>query len=130
LIRRMGDSLHGLEVRSDAIAIAVGFAVALSTVYLVEAVVTSMVAPLISIFIGSFEGKTFTFHGSEFRYGMLVLALISFALVLVAAWLLLRSMSRGSREPGGAEAARPCPECVTPISFAAKRCPHCTAVIS
>jgi large conductance mechanosensitive channel len=130
MIQRLGDSFKGLEARSDAIALAVGVAVALSTVYLVEAVVTSMVAPLISIFIGSFESKTFTFHGSEFRYGMLVLALISFALVLAAAWLFLRSMSRGSREPGGVEGVRPCPECVTPISPAAKRCPHCTAVIS
>jgi large conductance mechanosensitive channel len=130
LIKRLADSLSGLMVRGDAIAISVGFAVALSAVYLVEAIVTSMVAPLISIFINSFESKTFTFHGSEFRYGMLVLAMISFALVLAAAWLLLRSLSRGSREPGDAEGARPCPECVTPISVAAKRCPHCTAVIS
>lgn len=129
MIKRLGDSFRGLTARSDAIAIAVGFAVALSTVYLVEAVVTSLVAPLISIFIDSFESKTFVFHGAEFRYGMLVLALISFALVLAAAWFLLRSASRESRE-SGAEGTRSCPECVTPISVAAKRCPHCTAAIS
>ncbi len=128
VIKRLASSFSGLAARGDAVAIAAGFAVALSTVYLVEAVVTSMVAPLISIFISSFESKTFTFHGSEFRYGMLVLALISFALVLAAAWFLLKSASRGSRE-SGAEETRSCPECVTPISVAAKRCPHCTAVV-
>lgn len=128
MIKRLGDSFSGLTVRGDAMAIAAGFAVALATVYLVEAVVTSVVAPLISIFIDSFEGKAFTFHGSEFRYGMLVLALISFALVLAAAWFFLQRASHVSRELG-AEGTRPCPECVTPISVAAKRCPHCTAVV-
>lgn len=129
MIRKLGDSFSGLTMRGDAMAIAAGFAVALSIVFFVEAVVTSVVAPLISIFISSFESKSFTFHGGEFRYGMLVLALISFALVLVAAWFLLRIASRGSRE-SGAEGTRSCPECVTPISVAAKRCPHCTAVVA
>ena len=129
MIKRLGDSFSGLTTRGDAIAIAAGFAVALSTVYLVGAVVTSVAAPLISIFIDSFESKSFTVHGSEFRYGALVLALISFALVLAAAWFLLRIASRGSHE-SDAEGTRSCPECVTPISAAAKRCPHCTAVVS
>lgn len=129
VIKRLASSFSELTARSDAIAIAAGFAVALSIVYLVEAVVTSVVAPLISIFISSFESKAFTFHGGEFRYGMLVLALISFTLVLAAAWLLLKGASRGSRE-SGTEGTRSCPECVTPISVAAKRCPHCTAVVA
>jgi flagellar biogenesis protein FliO len=100
LIKRLGDSFSGLTARNDAIAIAAGFAVALSTVYLVEAVVTSLVVPL-----------------------------ISFALVLAAAWFLLRIASREFRD-SGADGTRSCPECVTPISVAAKRCPHCTAVVS
>lgn len=129
LIKGLANSVNGLTARGDAIAIAAGFAVALSVVYLVEAVVTSVVAPFISIFIDSFESKAFNFHGGEFRYGMLVLALISFALVLGAMWLLLRIPSRGYGHVG-AEETRPCPECVTPISAAARRCPHCTAVVS
>lgn len=87
-----------LAQRNDAVAIAVGVAVALSTVYLVEAVVTSMIAPLISIFISSFESQTFEIHGSEFRYGMLVLALLSFGFVLAVAWALLRIAPRERRE--------------------------------
>jgi large-conductance mechanosensitive channel len=90
--------VRGLAQRNDAVAIAVGVAVALSTVYLVEAVVTSMIAPLISIFIHSFESQTFMINGSEFRYGTLVLALISFGLVLAVAWALLRVAPRERRE--------------------------------
>lgn len=129
MIKRLGNSFSGLTVRGDAMAVAAGFAMALASVYLVEAIVTSVVAPLISIFFDSFESKTFFFHGAEFRYGMLVLALISFALVLAAAWFLLRVASRGFRE-SDADGTRSCPECVTPISIAAKRCPHCTAIVS
>jgi large conductance mechanosensitive channel len=119
-------------LRSDLITIVVGLVMALATFYLVEAVVAALVGPLIAIFVGrsDFGSNAFTISGSDFRYGAVVEAAITFVLAAVAVYLLLVVPYR--RYQGGKGVATRtgvCPECTSSISVAAKRCPHCTAVV-
>ncbi|HEU4736169.1 MAG TPA: MscL family protein [Solirubrobacterales bacterium] len=120
--------------RSDLITIAAGLLMALAVFALAQAVVAGLIAPLIAIFFGDdlfFSASAFTIHGSEFRYGVVIEAVLTFALAAAAVYFLLVS-PRGHRWATAevAEKARACPECTSSISVAAKRCPHCTAVLS
>ena len=123
--------LKEVILRSDAIAVAAGLVMAFATFYLVQAVVAYVIAPLIAVFVGDpvFEANSFSIGGSEFRYGAVIEAVITFALAATVVYLVLVPYRRHRGEPGVAAKLRACPECTTSISVAAKRCPYCTAVV-
>jgi large conductance mechanosensitive channel len=124
--------LKEFALRSDLIAVAAGLVIALATFYLVQAIVAGLMAPVIAIFIGNstFSFSSFTVGGSEFRYGVVIEAAITFVLALAAIYFLLVVPYRRFQAPNGvAVPMRACPECISPISAVAKRCPHCTAVV-
>jgi large conductance mechanosensitive channel len=119
-------------LRSDLVTVAVGLAMAFATFYLVQAVVAYLIAPLISVFVGDpvFEVNAFRVDSSEFRYGAVIEAAITFVLVAAAVYFLLVVPYRRYQSRNGvAENTRACPECTSPISVVAKRCPYCTAVV-
>lgn len=127
--------LKGLKqsmLRSDLATVAAGLLLALATLFLLQAVVAYLIAPLISVFVGSspFELNAFTIDTSEFRYGAVIESAITFALAAAAAYLLVAGRYRRHLGPKGPAAdTRACPECTSSISAAAKRCPYCTAVL-
>ena len=118
--------------RSDTITVAGGLLMALAAFTLIQAVVGYLIAPLISVFVGDpiFAINSFTIHGSEFRYGAVIEAAITFALVLVAAYFVLVVPYRSRQGEDDGAGRRACPECTSSISVAAKRCPHCTAILA
>jgi large conductance mechanosensitive channel len=64
------------------------------------------------------------------NYGVFIMAVISFLIVALAVFFLIRAINRLRREEEVAPEApteRPCPFCATPISLKAVRCPHCTS---
>ncbi|WP_456267323.1 large conductance mechanosensitive channel protein MscL [Kushneria sp. AK178] len=71
------------------------------------------------------------------NYGIFLNALISFTLVAMVCFLLIRNIHRirelGARReeavPATTPTVRNCPYCVTPISVQATRCPSCTSVL-
>lgn len=73
------------------------------------------------------------------NYGIFLNAMISFTLVAMVCFILIRNIHRlrelGARKdepseaPAAAPTARNCPYCITPISVDATRCPSCTSVL-
>jgi large conductance mechanosensitive channel len=118
-------------LRRDLITVAAGLVMALATFYLFQAVVSYMIAPLISVFVGDpiFEANSFHIGGGEFRYGIVIEAAITFVLVTAVVYFFLEPYRRHWGGDGVAVDTRECPECTSPIPVAAKRCPHCTAVV-
>lgn len=64
-------------------------------------------------------------------YGLFINAVISFLLVALAMFLLIRAINRLQAEKPAEEPAAPaakdCPFCLSSIPLAATRCPHCTS---
>jgi large conductance mechanosensitive channel len=119
-------------VRSDLLTVAVALVIALATFTLVQAIVAYLIAPLISVFVGSdaLELNAFTVNGSEFRYGAVIQAAITFALALAMIYFLVVVPCRSYQgRKGVPPKTRLCPECISSISAVAKRCPNCTAVV-
>jgi large conductance mechanosensitive channel len=66
------------------------------------------------------------------NYGLFINAIISFLIVALAMFLLIRAINRLQDEgdvpaPELAPTTKDCPFCFTSIPLQAKRCPHCTS---
>jgi large conductance mechanosensitive channel len=103
------------------------------------AVVTAMVKDLLTPLIAAIGGKPdfsaiqFEVNGSKFLIGDFVNAIISFILIGTAVYLFVVSpmnaltarMNRGDAPPD--PTTKQCPECLSDVPIAARRCAHCTS---
>lgn len=123
MLRRLDDL-----ARSDLITVAIGLLIALATFELVRAMVESLILPVIFLIFGQseFPFLSFRIDNAEFPYGFVLSAAIAFVFVC----LLVIPLWKAHRRYDGASGSRDCPECLTPIPSAAKRCPECTAVVT
>ena len=65
-----------------------------------------------------------------FNYGVFINTLISFVLVAIAVFMVIKTvnkMKRKKEEPAVEPITKDCPFCVTAIPIKATRCPHCTS---
>jgi large conductance mechanosensitive channel len=93
--------------------------------------------PLIAAIGGEpdFSALSFTINESEFRYGDFINALIAFLVVATVLFFFVIKpvnalLSRLRTEPPVAEVTHQCPECLSEIPLAAKRCAFCTTQVA
>ena len=123
-------------LRGNAVDLAVGIVIGAAFGAVVTAIVTDLVTPLIAAVFGSafFGSLTFTIHGSRFLYGDFINKLISFvAIAAVVFYFVVRPvnalMARKRTEMPVDETTRSCPECLSEIPRAARRCAFCTSEV-
>jgi large conductance mechanosensitive channel len=122
-------------LRGNLVDLAVAVVIGAAFGAVVTALVEDLITPLIAAVAGEpdFGGLAFTVNGSRFRYGDFFNALLTFLIVAaVVYFLVLRPvaalMERLVPKPPVAE-QRPCPECLSDIPAAARRCAFCTAAV-
>jgi large conductance mechanosensitive channel len=103
----------------------------------VAALVADFLTPLIAAIFGKhdFSALTFTINDSTFRYGHFLNALIAFVSIAAAVFFFVVQpvnalMRRRRTEPPVDETTRQCPECLSEVPAAARRCAFCTAQIA
>ena len=65
------------------------------------------------------------------NYGAFVNTIITFLIVALAVFMLVRIVSKLQKQPAPAPPdTKPCPQCATSIPIAAKRCPNCTSQLA
>jgi large conductance mechanosensitive channel len=123
-------------LRGNLVDMAVGIVLGLAFAAVVTALVADLITPLIAAIGGQpdFGGLSFTINGSHFLYGAFLNALISFVVIAaVVFYLVIRPvnalMARRRTEPPVDTLTRPCPECLSEIPTAARRCAFCTAQV-
>jgi large conductance mechanosensitive channel len=121
-------------LRGNLIEIAVGLVLALAFTAVVTSLVEDLITPIIAAIFGQpdFSGLTFTINDSTFRYGEFLNALIAFVLIAaVLFFLVVRPVNviLERRKRGEEATTRECPECLSEIPVAARRCAHCTAEV-
>lgn len=122
-------------LRGNAVDLAVAVVVGAAFGAVVNALVADLITPLISIpGKADFQRLTFTIHGSVFRYGDFLNALISFITVSAAVFFFvvvpinhLMALRRG--KPDEEEETELCPECLSKVPVAARRCAFCTSML-
>lgn len=120
-------------LRGNLVDLAVAVVIGLAFAAVIKALVDDLITPLIAAIGGKpdFAALTFTVNNSTFHYGDFINALISFVIIAAVVYFLVvltvtRIMARSTAEAEATE--RECPECLSKIPIAARRCMYCTAV--
>jgi large conductance mechanosensitive channel len=123
-------------LRGNVVELAVAVVLGAAFGAVVAALVSSFITPLIAAIGGKpdFAALAFTIDGSRFTYGVFFNALIAFLIVAaVIFFFVVRPlnllMARLKPEPAVDRVVRPCPECLSDIPEAARRCAFCTAEV-
>jgi large conductance mechanosensitive channel len=122
--------------RGNLIQLAVAFVMGAAFTALVNALVADIFTPLIGV-AGKFDFSSwkYTMNGSTFLQGLFLNALIAFVTISLVVFFVIAlpyqryTERQEARKPKGAPTTRSCPECLTTIPIAAKRCSACTAPV-
>ena len=123
-------------LRGNVVDLAVGVAIGAAFTAVLGSFTQNLLTPLLAIpgDKASFGELAFTVSGSEFRYGLFIDALVAFVLVAATLFFLVvrpvnALMARRKTEPEVESTTRDCPECLSSIPAAARRCAFCTAKV-
>jgi len=123
-------------LRGNLVDLAVAVVIGTAFAAVVAALVADLVTPLIAAIGGKpdFAGLSFTINGSHFLYGAFINALLSFLIVAAVLFFLVIKpvnalMNLRRTEPEVEATTRECPECLSQIPKAARRCAFCTAEV-
>ena len=125
-------------LRGNVVDLAVAVVIGAAFGAVVQAFVKDLVTPLIGAIGGvpDFSALAFTVNGSKFLIGDFVNNLLSFLVIaLVVYYFVVVPMQRlmdrfQPDEPQPAPATRECPECLSKIPRAARRCAYCAAQVT
>ena len=125
-------------LRGNVLDLAVAVVMGAAFGAVITALVKDLITPLIAAIIGKpdFSAIEFTVNGSRFLIGDFLNAVISFLLIGTAVYFfivlpvnqLLARMRRGETAPD--PTTKKCPECLSDVPIAARRCAFCTSQFS
>jgi len=122
-------------LRGSLVDLAIAVVIGAAFGAVVTALVSDLITPLIGAIGGTpnFDRLSFTINKSQFNYGHFINALLSFLIIAAVVYffvvkpvasLIERFMPKKETGP-----QRECPECLSDIPVAARRCAFCTAEI-
>jgi len=125
-------------LRGNVIDLAVAVVIGGAFGAVVGALVKDLITPLIAAIAGKpdFSAILFTVNGSKFMVGDFINAMVSFLLIAAAIYFfvvlpvnaVMARMKRGEAPPD--PTTKQCPECLSSIPIAARRCAFCTSQVT
>ena len=125
-------------LRGNVLDLAVAVVIGGAFAAVVTALVKDLLTPLIAALVGKpdFSAITFTVNGSQFLIGDFINALIAFLLMAAAVYFfvvapvnaIVERRRRG--EPPAYPTTKKCPECLSEVPIAARRCAFCTSTLT
>jgi large conductance mechanosensitive channel len=122
-------------LRGNLVDLAVAVVIGTAFTALVTALVKDLITPLIAAIGGkpNFSNLAFTFNHSRFAYGDFVNAILAFLIIAAVVYFLVvlpigKIMNRVARAKAATD--RECPECLSEIPVAARRCMYCTSEVT
>jgi large conductance mechanosensitive channel len=139
-LQRRSSMLSGLRqflLRGNVLDLAVAVVIGAAFGAMVTALVKDIITPLIGAIVGTpdFSAWQFEINGSRFLIGDFINAVVSFLLIGTAVYFFvvapmnafIARMRRG--EPTPDPTTKKCPECMSEVPIAARRCAFCTSVL-
>ncbi len=125
-------------LRGNVLDLAVAVVIGAAFGAVVTALVKDLITPLIAAIVGKpdFSAIQFEINGSKFPIGDFINALVSFLLVSAAVYFfvvvpvnaLMARIKRGEAPPD--PTTKKCPECLSEVPIAARRCAFCTSALT
>lgn len=134
-------------VKGSVVDLAVGVIIGAAFAKIVDSFVKDVLMPPIGLVTGGidFSNKFLTLRGPSaptlaeaqaagavtLNYGLFINAVISFLIVAFAIFIVIRRVNAMKRKEEAAPepTVRPCPECLSEVPIAAKRCRYCAVAI-
>ncbi|HEY3990619.1 MAG TPA: large conductance mechanosensitive channel protein MscL [Acidobacteriaceae bacterium] len=125
-------------LRGNVVDLAVAVVIGAAFGAIVTALVGDIINPLIAAIVHKpdFSYLILNVKGGKIKYGDFLNALISFLLIAASVYffvvLPLNTLLNKFKKPvpETPPATKPCPECLSDIPLAAKRCAHCTQPVA
>ena len=117
-------------LKGNAITLAIGVVMGAAFNAIIASLVTNLFNPLIGVLLGgmNLNERAFQILGVTFGWGAVIGAIINFMVVAIALFLVVKVVSRFSKEPD--PCTHSCPFCTTEVANAATRCPACTSELA
>jgi len=125
-------------MRGNVIDLAVAVVIGGAFGAVVTALVKDLLTPLIAAIVGKpdFSAIALEVNGSKFLIGDFINAIVSFVLIAAAVYFfvvvpmnaVVARMRRGDKPPD--PTTKTCPECLSTVPIAARRCAFCTSVLA
>ena len=124
-------------LRGNVVDLAVAVVIGAAFGAVVTAFVKDLLTPLVAAIVGKpdFSGLYFEVNGSRFLYGEFINAALAFLLISAAVYFFVvlpinTLIQRYRKAPAPADpTTKKCPECLSEIPIAARRCAFCTATL-
>jgi large conductance mechanosensitive channel len=137
-------------MRGNVVDMAVGIIIGAAFGKIVSSAVKDVIMPPLAILIGNvnFSNLFINLGAGEFdtlqaaqeagvptiNYGLFANSVFDFVIVAFAVFLLIKAINKATVKKEEEVAAEPttrdCPECLSEVPLAAKRCKHCTSVLT
>ena len=124
-------------LRGNVLDLAVAVVMGAAFGAVVTALVKDLITPIIAAIVGKpdFSNISFEINSSKFLIGDFINAVLSFFLIAAAVYFLivlpmntlLARLKRGEAPPD--PTTKTCPECLSVVPIAARRCAFCTSAI-
>ena len=124
-------------LRGNVVELAVAVVMGAAFTAVVNALVKDLLTPIIAAIVGApdFSAIALDLNGSKLLIGDFINALISFLLISAAVYFfvvlpvnaLMARMRRGEAPPD--PTTKKCPECLSEVAIAARRCAFCTSAL-
>ena len=124
-------------LRGNVVDLAVAVIIGAAFGAIVNSLVKGIITPLIAAIVGKedFSKLVLHVHGGAITYGNFLNAAIAFLLIASAVYFILvlpmqYVMKRVNKPVEAAPTTKPCPECLSDIPLAAKRCKFCAQPVA
>ena len=125
-------------LRGNVVDLAVAVVIGTAFGAVVAAFVADIITPLIAAIFGkpNFASLSFTINNSTFLYGDFLNAVITFLSIAAAIFffvvkpLNVLEARRAAGAPPESPTTKACPECLSDIPLAARRCAYCTSEVA
>lgn len=120
-------------LRGNVVDLAVAVVIGAAFGAVITSFVTHLLTPLVAIpGETDFSELAFTVGGGTFSYGQFINDFVAFVLIATAVFFVVVKpinalMARHKTEPDVESTTKECPECLSSIPRAARRCAFCTA---
>lgn len=117
--------------KGNVIDMAVGVVMGTAFMAIVTAIVTGIFDPLIGVILSGInvEQMKYTVGNVDFAYGLVINALISFLVVGIVMFFIIKAANKLKKEEIPTEDTKQCQFCKSTVDVDATRCPFCTSVL-
>jgi large conductance mechanosensitive channel len=124
-------------LRGNVVDLAVAVVVGAAFTTIVNSLVKNLINPLLAAIVKKpdFSYLVLDINGGKITYGTFLNDIISFLLIAASVYFFFvlpinKLMARFFPAKASLPATKPCPECLSDIPLAAKRCAHCAQLVA